>query len=198
MGNETRNELEMGCEHSEKMTMWMSLALDGMLAADDDQCLQHHLVTCRECQIEWEGMQQVSVLFEQDPMAGPSLGFAIRVDRKLEEKARQRRRAFGGLAVLTSSLSLAAVTVGALIVVILAWQWLGSLPSFAQGTGIASQAVAGLGLMGKGVSLFLRDYLVRYGPPVVVLLALGLASLVGVWTWVFAKRPGRSHHNGYV
>lgn len=198
MGNEMRKELEMGCEHSEKMTMLMSLALDGLLDVDDDQILQRHLATCSACQAEWDGMKLVSVLFEQEPMTGPPLGFAIRVDRKLEEKARQRRRVFGGVAVLTSSLSLAAVTVGTLVVVFLAWQWFGSLPSFAQGTGILSQAVSGIGLMGKGVSLFLRDYLVRYGPPIVSLLALGLASLVGVWTWVFTRRPGRSHGNGYV
>ena len=192
------NELVRGCENSEKMSMLMSLALDGMLAADENQHLQHHLAACPACRSEWEGMQKVSFLFEEEPLAGPPLGFAIRVDRKLEEKARQRRRVFGGLAVLTGSFSLAAMTVGALIFVILAWQWIGSLPSFAQGTGIVSQAVAGLGLVGKGVSLFLKDYLVRYGPPVVVLLAVGLASLVGVWTWVFTKRPGRPHHKGYV
>ena len=198
MEHETRNEMEMGCDHSEEMTLLMSLALDGMLAVDEDQRLRHHLSTCYACKLEWEGMQMVAGLFEQDGLVGPPLGFAIRVDRKLEEKTRQRRRVFGGLAVLASSLSLAAVTVGVLIVIILAWQWIGSFPSLSQGTGIVSQSVGGLGLLGKGVSLFLKDYLVRYGPPVMILLAIGLASLVGVWTWVFNKRPGRTQRNGFV
>jgi hypothetical protein len=57
---------------------------------------------------------------------------------------------------------------------------------------------SGMGLVGKGASLFLKDLLLRYGPPLVFLLGASLAVLAGVWTWLFIRRPGNSHHNGYI
>ena len=106
----------------------------------------------------------------------------------------------GEMAVLTSSLSLAGVTMAAALMIILgvmAWQWVGTLPSVQQGTLALAQVAAGMGLVGKGASLFLRDLLLSYGPPFVLLLGIGLALLTGLWVWVFIKRPGRSQANGY-
>jgi anti-sigma factor RsiW len=189
-----------GCEHSEQMTVWMSLALDGLLDAGDQQRLQTHLAGCAACRATWTAMQQVSTLFEQSPMIGPSLGFAVRVERRLAEKTKKRRQVFGGVAVLTSSLSLAAVTVTVLLVIVLgavAWRWLDSLPAVQQRTSAVSQVASGMGLLGKGASFFLGDLLVRYGVPVVILLGIGLLVLAGLWMWLFIKRPGNVHHNGY-
>lgn len=189
------------CEHGDEITSLMSLDLDGLLEAGDKERLQRHLAACPSCQLEWEGMRQVSVLFEASPMAGPPLGFALRVERQLEERVKTRRRAFRGLAVLTSSLSLAGVTVWAVAVVVVglvAWYWLGAMPGVQQGTGALTQIAAGLGLLGKGASLFLMDLLRRYGPPLILVLTIGLALLAGMWTWVFVKRPGSPQRNGYV
>ena len=146
-------------------------------------------------------MQQVSVLLEGEPMVGPPLGFAVRVERRLEEKTKKRRQAFGGLAVLTSSLPLAGLTVAVVMAVVLAlvaWSWLGSMPSVQQGTTAIFQVASGVALMGKGASFFLKDLLLRYGAPLVLVLALGLTVLAGMWTWVFVKRPGSSQRNGYA
>lgn len=146
-------------------------------------------------------MQQVSALFEQSPMVGPPLGFAIRVERKLEDKVQKRRWTFGGMAVLTSSLPLAGMTVAAMALIVfglVAWQWYGSVSSVQLGASAAFQIASGMGMMGKGASLFLKDLLVRYGPPLVLLLAVGLTLLAGMWTWLFVKRPGSSRHNGYT
>jgi len=191
----------MECEHSEQMTMLMSLGLDGLLDADGKYRLQRHMTACRSCQLEWDAMRQVSSLFEQSPMVGPPLGFAIRVERRLDEKVKQRHRTFGGLAVLTSSLSLAGMTVAAVVLIVLgvvAWYWLGSVPAVHQGTSALSLVASGVGLMGKGASFFLKDLLVRYGLPLVLVLGLGLVLLMGMWTWIFVKRPGSSQRNGYV
>jgi predicted anti-sigma-YlaC factor YlaD len=188
-----------GCEHSEQMTVLMSLALDGLVDAGDQQRLQTHLAACSACQATWEAMRQVSVLFEQSPMVGPPLGFAVRVERRLAEKAKKRRHVFGGVAVLTSSLSLAGVTVAALLVIVLgvvAWRWLDSLPTVQQGTSAISQVASGMGLLGKGASLFLGDLLLHYGAPLVILLGIGLLLLVGLWIWLFVRRPDGFHHNG--
>jgi predicted anti-sigma-YlaC factor YlaD len=189
------------CVHSEQMTILMSSHLDGLLDADGQHRLQRHLAACPSCQLEWEAMQQVSALFEQSPMVGPPLGFAIRVERKLEDKVQKRRWTFGGMAVLTSSLPLAGMTVAAMALIVfglVAWQWYGSVSSVQLGASAAFQIASGMGMMGKGASLFLKDLLVRYGPPLVLLLAVGLTLLAGMWTWLFVKRPGSSRHNGYT
>jgi hypothetical protein len=188
-------------EHNEEMTELMSLALDGLLGPDDQRRLRLHLAACSDCQAEWEAMQQVAGLFARDPMAGPPLGFSIRVERRLNEKTRMRRRAVGGLAVLTSSLSLAGATVGAamlLVLGVLAWRHYGPSPEVQQSTGAISQVASGMGLVGKGAGLFLKDLLVQYGPPFVLFIGVGLVFLVGLWTWLLVRRSGNSHHNGYV
>jgi anti-sigma factor RsiW len=189
------------CEQNEQISELMSMALDGLLDADGERTLQKHVAICATCQAEWQAMQQVSTLFQQSEMIGPPLGFAIRVDRRLAEKEKTRRRTFGGLALLTSSLSLAGVTVAAVMMIaagLLVWNWLGAGPSLQQGAGAVSQVASGMGLVGKGATLFLKDLLLRYGPPLLVLLGIGLAFLAGIWAWLFSRRPGRSHHNGYV
>jgi predicted anti-sigma-YlaC factor YlaD len=189
-----------GCEHSEQVSMWMSLALDGMLDGAEQARLDQHVAGCSACRLEWEAMQEVSALFALSPQVGPPLGFAVRVERRLAKNTQQRKRLFGGVAVLTSSLSLAGVTMAAALMIILGvmtWQWVGALPSVQQGTVALSQVAAGIGLVGKGASLFLRDLLLSYGPPFVLLLGIGLALLTGLWVWVFIKRPGRSQPNGY-
>lgn len=187
------------CNHSGEFSELMSLALDSLLGTADEQRLHDHLAACAACQAEWEAMQQVAALFEPAEMIGPPLGFAIRIERQLAEQSKKRRRTFGGLAVLTGSLSLAGVTITALALIIvglLAWISPGSAPTVQQGSSAVSNIASGLGLMGKGAALFLKDLLLRYGPPLLLLVGVGLAFLAGVWTWLYLRRPGRSHHNG--
>ncbi|MFN2226425.1 MAG: zf-HC2 domain-containing protein [Anaerolineae bacterium] len=188
------------CEREQQVTEMMSLALDGLLDEVGRQRLQQHLDTCPACRAEWQAMQAVSTLFERSALVGPPLGFAVRVERRLESKQKKRRRTFGGVAVLTSSLSLAGVTVAAVCLVVLgivAWQWLGDLQSVQVGMEAASQVASGMGLVGKGASLFLGDLLLRYGAPLLFALGAGVAVLVGLWTWLFVRRP-KSPQNGYV
>lgn len=189
------------CQIREQTTASMSLALDGLLEDGDRQRLERHTATCATCRSEWEAMQQVSTLFEGSPMVGPPLGFSIRVERRLAEKRKTQRRLFGGLAVVTSSLSLAGLTVAAVVMIVMgviAWNWFDSSPAMQQGTDTVSHVASGMGLVGKGASLFLRDLLSQYGAPLVLLLGLGLIVLAAVWAWLVIKRPGNTRHNGYV
>ena len=189
------------CEHNEQMSELMSMALDGLLEPAAQKKLKQHLGSCPACRAEWEAMQQVSALFEGSTLVGPPLGFAIRVERRLEQKSRKQRRAFGGLALLTSSLSLAGMTAAAVALIVgglVAWNWLDSLPAVQQGTSAVSQVASGMGLVGKGASLFLGDLLLRFGAPLIILIGIGLVVLVGLWTWLFVKRPGSYHRNGYA
>jgi predicted anti-sigma-YlaC factor YlaD len=189
------------CAHSERMTALMSLALDGLLDGEDRQRLEQHMSTCATCQDEWQGMVQVSALFESSPAVGPPLGFAVRVERRLADKTKRKRQAVGGMAVLTSSLSLAGVTVAAVLTIVLgvvAWRWFDSSPTVQQGTHTLTQVASGVGLMGKGASFFLGDLLLRYGAPLVLLLGIGLVVLLAVWAWLLVKRPGGTRHNGFA
>lgn len=184
------------------MTMRMSLALDGQLGETERRELDAHLALCGACQAEWVAMQSISQWLTESAMIGPPLGFAVRVERRLGERVKQRRRAFGSVAVLTSSLSLASLTVLTVVVLLgalLMWRWLSPLPAVQQGTEVASKLASGAGLLGKGATLFLGDLLFQYGPPLALAIALGLVLLAGVWIWLVVRRPGGSHHhNGYA
>lgn len=189
----------MECNQQDRMTEWMSLALDHLLGEKEERQLQHHLAACPQCQEEWSLMQEVSTLFEQSPMAGPPLGFAIRVERRLEAQTQQRRRLFGGIAVLTGSLSLAGVTLAALALMVLGgmlWSKGGAFDEIQQSTRVISTVASGMGLVGKGASLFLKDILLSYGGPVLLLSGIGLITLVGMWIWVYSRQSAKSHQNG--
>ena len=189
------------CEHGERMTALMSLALDGLLEDGDRRRLKQHLPGCQACRAEWESMRQVTALFKEAPMVGPPLGFAIRVERRLEEKTKKRRQLFGGLALLTSSLSLAGVTVAVVLMLvfgIVTWNRYNASPAVEQGTVVVSQVASGMSLVGKGASFFLGDLLLRVGAPLVILLGIGLMVLLAVWVWLFLKRPGGKQHNGFA
>ena len=187
------------CAHSERITALMSLALDGMLESGDRQRMEKHMKTCATCRAEWQAMTQVATLLESSPAVGPPLGFAIRVERRLEEKSKKKKRAFGGVAALTGSLSMVGATVAALLVIVLgiaAWRWFDTSPTVQQGTQTVTKVASGVGLVGKGASLFLGDLLLRYGAPLVIVLGIGLMVLLAIWAWLLIKRPGSTHHNG--
>ena len=187
------------CAHSERITALMSLALDGMLDSGDRRRMEEHIKTCATCRAEWQAMTQIGALFESSPAVGPPLGFAVRVERQLADKTKKKQRAFGGMAVLTSSLSMVGATVAVVLVIVLgvfAWRWFDSSPTVQQGTQTLTQVASGVGLVGKGASLFLGDLLLRYGAPLVLLLGIGLVVLFVVWAWLLVKPPGRSRRNG--
>lgn len=188
-------------EHDEGMTALMSLALDGLLEEQDRRRLEQHLDVCPSCRAEWEAIREIGALFKGSPLVGPPLGFAIRVERRLAEGDRRRRRLFGGMAVVTSGLSLAGLTVGALVLLaaaVVVWLSLGDAPSVQQGTSAALQVASGAGLLAKGASFFLGDLLARYAAPLVLGLGFALAILASLWLWLWNRRPRNSNGNGTV
>ena len=189
------------CAHSERMTALMSLALDGMLDSGDRRRMEEHVKTCATCRTEWQAMTQVAALLESSPAVGPPLGFAIRVERRLEKQSKKKKRVFGGVAALTGSLSRVGATVAAILVIVLgfaAWRWFDASPSIQQGTQTLTHVASGVGLVGKGASFFLGDLLLRYGAPLVLVLGIGLVVLLAIWAWLLVKRPGKTRHNGFA
>ncbi len=189
----------VGCEHSEQFSLLMSMDLDGLLDAADKSNMLQHLASCPSCQAEWLAMQRVSALLESADLTGPPLGFAVRVERRLEEKARKRQRALRGLAVVTGSLSLAGTTVAAttaLVFALLIWLWPGSQNVLQPGGSPLSQLASSIGLLGKGMTLFLKDVFLTFGIPLLLLAGTGLAVVSAVWAWLFSRRSGRRAANG--
>jgi phage-related tail protein len=151
--------------------------------------------------MEWSAMQRVAALFERSDMIGPPLGFSVRVERQLAQKTKKRNRAFGGMAVLTSSLSLAGLTVATVMAVVLgflAWSRSTSLATVQQGGTAVSRVASGVGLVGKGASLFLKDFLWSYGLPAILVIGVSVVVLLGIWAWLVGKQARNHHRNGYV
>jgi hypothetical protein len=191
--------VSVGCEHDEQFSMLMSMDLDGLLDDERKGQLRQHLATCPTCRAEWIAMQQVSAWLESSDMTGPPLGFAIRLERRLEERARNRRRALKGLVVLTGSLSLAGVTLvatAALVLVLVIWLWPGSQFMLQEGGFPVSQLTSRIALTGRGMILFLKEMFLHYGIPLLLVLGTGLTVLSVVWAWLFTRRPARAAVNG--
>lgn len=188
------------CEGRDKIGMWVSLALDGRLDPIQEAEMQQHLASCPACRADANAVRRVSALLEAMPMIAPAFGFSLRVERRLADRSTQRRHVLRGMALLTSSLSV--IGVGAAVIFILgmglaALLWLGSEPAWQQAGLSMPQVVSGLGLVGKGASLFLKDILLRYGLPVVLAVGVGLAVMGGLWAWL-VSRKSKSHRNGYA
>lgn len=179
--------------------MLMSMALDGLLDDDSEGQLRQHLDACSTCHAEWTAMQQVSTWLEGSDLTGPPLGFALRVERRLEEKARNRRRALRGLAVLTGSLSLAGValaTAAALVLVLVIWLWPGSQSVVQEGGSLVSSLASRIVVTGRGMLLCLKELFLHYGIPLLLVSGSGLTVLSVVWAWLFTRRRGRTVVNG--
>jgi hypothetical protein len=188
------------CDERERIGSWVSLALDGRLASDHESDLAQHLATCPGCRAEANAMRRVSTFLAGMPMVGPAYGFSLRVERRLAERSTQRRQILRGVALLTSSLSIVGVGAAAILILGLGLAvllWFGPQPAWQQAEISMPQIVSGLGLMGKGASLFLKDILLHYGLPVVLVVGGGLAVVGGVWAWLFSHKSD-SHRRGYA
>ncbi len=189
------------CEEWERVGPWVSLDLDGRLAPTHALEMERHLASCTACRAESMAMRRMSTLLAEMPVVGPSYGFALRVQRRLAERADRRRQLFRGVALLTSSLSVAGAGAAAVLTLglgLAALLWLSSQPAGLQVGFSMSQVVSGLGLMGKGASILLKDILLRYGLPAVLVVGGGLAVMGGVWTWLVKRRFGGPDRNEYA
>jgi len=193
--------MRVQCQDRERIGSWLSLSLDGRLPSDHEAELEQHLAACPACWEEAAAVRRVSSLLGQMPIVGPAHGFSLRVERRLAERSTRRRQALRGVALLTSSLSIVGVGAAAILVLglgLAALLWLGTQPAGQQAGVSISQIASGLGLMGKGASLFLKDILLRYGLPIVLVVGGGLAVMGGAWAWLVSRKSGSPHRNGYA
>ncbi len=191
-------EQQFACYQGDQISHWMSLALDGALDTPEEQHLHAHLAGCPACRAEWAAMQAVSTLLAAEPLVPPPWGFSARVDQRISRQMVRPRRVFGGLAVITGSLS--AVAAGLVLlagVLWLLWSRLGAPSQVETAVDSGSQVASGIGLVAKSASLLLVDLLMRYGLPVAAVAALVIGVSVAVSVCLTLKRP-RAAKNGWA
>jgi anti-sigma factor RsiW len=191
-------EKESLCHQADRISQWMSLALDGELSAPHKDQLHAHLASCPACRAEWDAMRAVSTLLSAEPLMPPPWGFSARVDQRIGQQMARPRRFLSGLAVVTGSLSAVAAALVLLIgVVSILWSRLGPPPQVETAVDSGSQVASGIGLVAKSASLVLIDLLTRYGLPMAVVAALVIGISVAVWVCLAMRRP-RAAKNGWA
>lgn len=106
-------------EH-ESYQLLMSLSLDGLLDAEEDQTLARHLQSCPSCEAVWQRWQRVDVAFQQPPPVMAPDGFGARMAERIAHAEKQRALQIG---VLMAGASMLMWAVG-LICVGLMTGWL--------------------------------------------------------------------------
>lgn len=101
---------KLNAEAQEEFTLLMSLRLDELLDAEEEQRFQGYLSQHAQCAQQWRRWQQLHLRFAQAPHMEPPLNFASQVATRLEQQERQRQLWWGA-------------AVGALFMVL----WLGML-----------------------------------------------------------------------
>lgn len=170
----------------------MSLALDDLLSAEEQQRLDQHLAGCLTCRLTWSRWQRIAHVLTVQPFAGPPPAFMLHVDRALQRREQRRERMLagwllaGGAFTVWTLIALSAALTGALVLT--AWP------------ALRVQVVETLGYAGQFVTLIfqnlaaLRDALALLLPNPLILLAVALALLLagGVWVkLVFYSAPAR-------
>ncbi len=159
----------------------MSLALDGMLSAEEQQRLDQHLTACPTCQQTWGKWQRIAHVLTVEPFAGPSLGFTLRLDSAMQRREQRRERRLaagilvgGTLAVLT--LLLLSVTLTATLLM-------------TNAPGLWARVVETVGFGGQFIALVwqnltaVRDALAALLPNPLVMMAVALALVMAGLAW---------------
>lgn len=87
----------------ETYVLLMSLALDGMLAPDEEADLHRHLGQCSHCAGTWAAWSSLHVRFAAQPAVAPTPGFGERFELRRIQQVRRRRLWMGGVVALLSA-----------------------------------------------------------------------------------------------
>lgn len=106
-------------------TEQLSLALDGLLEADERQAFDAHVQACERCRHLWLAWRRISDTLQVEPFSAPTPGFLLRVDRAIQRDEKRRERLWGGIVLVGGTLSIwtvlliglaLAVTVGVTVI----------------------------------------------------------------------------------
>ncbi|NJN80891.1 MAG: hypothetical protein HC802_00410 [Caldilineaceae bacterium] len=107
-------------EMVDTFTMWMSLALDGLLSDDERRQFEACLVQHPELADEWADWQELDQVFTAAPPVEPQSGFVRQFEVRLARKERRRRLWMGSLigvavVLLWGSFAIGAVSLSAFV-----------------------------------------------------------------------------------
>lgn len=186
----------MSCKKSES---WMMLAVDGALAAFDQQRLMAHLETCPRCNADWQALNTLERMLTRPPMTLPAPGFPARVEARLDRFEAQRRTLVGGLILLGAATALCLLAVPSLLN--------GRNPLEAYGAFLGRTfELLGYGVMlsytlGSVLWLTLNSLARSVNVPLVNLLTYAAGTVLAVAAWrralVSPRRSSRTVPNGY-
>jgi anti-sigma factor RsiW len=160
----------------------MSLALDGMLSAGEQQHLDRHLSDCPACQGTWSAWQRISHVLTAEPFAGPPQGFALRFDAVLQRQEQRQERVLAGWVLAGgTAVVLAMIMLGTALTTTL---WMALAPN------ARAELVDTLGFAGQFAALVfqnlaaVRDGVAALLPDPVLMLAVALALVLAGAAWI--------------
>ena len=103
-----------GEEHDEAV-LFMSLALDGLVSAEEEADLRSHVAQCASCAATWSAMQGIHERFVVAPVAVPVAGFVARFELRRLQQVRRRRLWMGSLVAILSLTLWAGILGGGLM-----------------------------------------------------------------------------------
>ncbi len=174
--------------------VWMSLKLDALLSQEQERALQAHLAVCTACRAEWEALQVVSHLLDDQPMVPAPPGFVARVEHHLaRERAARQRGVMGAAALVLGALLMATLGLSSLAgIVIQLWPLL-SQPSLWDGLMGWFSQVANVGLaIGDAIALLLSSLFSRAGGPFLLVYMLAMLLLTVLCSRMVLRRV-RAH-----
>jgi len=177
-------------------TLWMSLALDGMLTPDEKQALYAHLDMCPACHAIWQSWASIDQQLRAAPMVAPAPGFVARLEARQRARTLRHRGAIGALLLLSGAISTWSVLF--LSAALASIWWLVNHPSvlipFVRFATVVMDAVA---IWLKLARMLGESLMALFGQPTVVVYALVMLILAMIWIRVVIwQRPETSQATG--
>jgi predicted anti-sigma-YlaC factor YlaD len=166
-------------------SLMISLSLDGLLNAEEEQDLQQHMRTCDACAQTWRDMSLVEAMFKAQPMAVPGPDFAASVMARVDTYNAQRRW-YPWFALLVGVLVVAAIASIAGPILFFSYglhHALLEVPLIATVIGYALQ-VAGVALYGIQFAVILLVDWLNLLTTDPIALAVVVAALALASTWI--------------
>jgi anti-sigma factor RsiW len=168
----------------------MSLKLDGLLDEEQEGALQAHLATCAACRAEWEALQFVSRLLDEQPMIPAPAGFVARMEHRLAaERAARRRGVLGAAALALGALSLVTLALSSVAgFVFQLWPLLQQPSLWDSLKGWLVQSLDVCLAVGNAILLFLRSLYEAAGGPILLVYVLAVLLLTMLWSRLVLRR----------
>jgi hypothetical protein len=173
-------------ESHEDYGMLMSLALDNLLDASEEEALAAHLSSCSACNQQWQIWQNIDHQFKLGPAIVPVIDFASAFEERLASKERRRQAQVGLLLAILTFIVWAIGFAGiGVLLGFLVYNQIGWFGDMLHWLASAWTAMSVVGSSLWGVALGLSDSPSAIGLMVCYML-LSVAALIG-WTQILRR-----------